>query len=181
MNRERLAADAVLVVWLAIVWTALWGEPQLGTAVAGVLLGALVVLALRGEGPQKLGQVRPLAAVRYAFAFLAMLLKATAEVVVAVLAPRGRIAPAVVPVHLPPATPIIITMVANSVTLTPGTITVDAVRNEDGSADLLVHALNAADPEAIVSDTLRIYELATGAFGARDRGRDGARGMGGSA
>jgi multicomponent Na+:H+ antiporter subunit E len=150
----------VLVLWLAAVWTALWGTVEVGTVVAGGLIGTLVTVALRTEVPGSPGRVRPLAAARFAVVFLAMLVQATAQVVAAVVTPKTRVAPSVVAVRLPASSPLVVTVVSNSITLTPGTITLDAVRNDDGTADLLVHALDASDPAAVRADALRLHRYA---------------------
>ena len=63
-------------------------------------------------------------------------------------------------------------MVADAITLTPGTMTVDVFDTDDGPAVLYVHALEVADPEAIRADGLRLEGLAVRAFGSRaDRER----------
>jgi multicomponent Na+:H+ antiporter subunit E len=153
------------IAWLAVVWTTLWGTVELATVVAGALIGAVVTLALRTEVPAPMGTFHLLPALRYAGTFAAMLVQATYEVVAAVVSPKTRVAPAVVDVTLPAGSDALVTLIANSITLTPGTITLDAVRGPDGSIQLLVHALDASDPEALRRDVLRLHRLATAAIG----------------
>jgi multicomponent Na+:H+ antiporter subunit E len=172
---RTLLGRLLLVAWLALVWTALWGSFDAGTMLAGVLVGVLVTVALREEVPDRPGSLRPLAALRFALVFLWMLAKATFEVVGAVVSPGRRVAPAVVPVTLAERSPMVVTIVANSITLTPGTITLDAVPKDDGTAELLVHALNASDPEAVRQDALRLHRLAAAALRATPQDRGAAR------
>ncbi|HVM19142.1 MAG TPA: Na+/H+ antiporter subunit E [Egibacteraceae bacterium] len=160
------------VMWLALVWTALWGSVEPGTVVAGLLIGtAVMLLVARGE-PSSWGSFRPLAALRYLGVFSLMLAQATFEVVAAVITPSTRVAPAVVEVDLPDSTPGVVTMVANSITLTPGTLTLDATVAEGSGARLRVHALNASDPVAVRDDVLRLHRLAAAVFsGPAERSR----------
>jgi multicomponent Na+:H+ antiporter subunit E len=155
----------VTIVWLAIVWMALWGSIEVATFVAGLLIGTVVAFALRPMGASPAVTFHPLSALRYAGVFAGMLVQATFEVVAAVISPRTRVAPAVVDVSLPAGSDALVTLVANSITLTPGTITLDAVRGPGGATELRVHALNASDPEALRRDVLRLYQLAAAAIG----------------
>lgn len=158
---------ALSLAWLTLVWVALWGDVALGTVVAGALIGGFTLLALHRfstRDPSRRPDVRPLALLRYVGTFTVMLVQANIAVAKVVLSPRLRIEPAILAVHLPPTTPFVATLVANSVTLTPGTLTLDAVRNPDESWTLIVHALDAPDMEPVRADTLRLYALASAAF-----------------
>jgi multicomponent Na+:H+ antiporter subunit E len=159
------AARLVAVVWLTLVWVLLWGDASLGTVVAGTVIGLLVVVLLgRGRTPPGL-HVRPVRAVLLGVVFLVMLVEATLAVLRQVLRPHIDISPAIVEVALPPAPPAVATIVANAVTLTPGTLSLDLVVAPDESAVLQVHALDAPDPDEVRRDTLRLHALATAAFG----------------
>jgi multicomponent Na+:H+ antiporter subunit E len=160
-----LTGRALTIVWLAVVWMALWGSIDVPTFVAGLCIGTVVTLALRTPPLDQPVTFRILPALRYALVFAGMLAHATYEVVAAVISPRTRIAPAVVDVRLPAGSDALVTLVANSITLTPGTITLDAVRGPDGRTELRVHALDASDPAALRRDVLRLYHLAAAAIG----------------
>ena len=59
----------------------------------------------------------------------------------------------------------VVTLVANSITLTPGTLTVDVHRDESG-VTLYVHGMYTRDVEAVRRDVLRLEALALRAFGS---------------
>lgn len=85
----------------------------------------------------------PAYALILATCFLRDLVKSSIEVAIAVLSPRDAAEPRFVTVPLHRArTGLEITMVANYITLTPGTLTVDV--SADGRT-LLVHSLLAGD------------------------------------
>ena len=56
-------------------------------------------------------------------------------------------------------------MVANSITLTPGTMTIE-VSDGDDPVVLYVHVLGLADPQSIREDGLDFERLAVRAFGS---------------
>jgi multisubunit Na+/H+ antiporter MnhE subunit len=123
------------------------------------LSGAAMWAALWGDL-----HVRPLAALRLAGVFAWMLLVSTYTVARRVCARRVRVAPAVVAVVLPPSTDAVATIVSNAITLTPGTLTLDAVREPDGSLRLVIHALDAPDLGAVRADALTLHRLVAAAF-----------------
>lgn len=93
--------------------------------------------------------------VRWCVVFMKALAKANLDVVKLVLAPTMAIRPGFIEVPMEAATDLEITSLANSITLTPGTITVHVDR---ARRTILIHALHVGDdPEAVrldVRDTL---------------------------
>jgi multicomponent Na+:H+ antiporter subunit E len=170
-----------LIVWLTVVWCALWGEASVGNIAAGVALSTIVVVAFP-VGEERGAVVRPLAVVRYGVVFVRELLVATVTVAVQVVKPRNALAEAIVAVPLRSRSPVVAAFVANSITLTPGTMTVDVRPSlpEGGDDDTLttspstivlyVHCLAVTDPDAVRADGLAFEELVVKAFGtAADR------------
>lgn len=175
--------------WLVLVWVALWGGLSWANLGSGVLV-AVVVLGLFPAGPGTGVRISPWPALRYVVWFAGQLVVATAQVVLAAVAPAGRVRPAVVAVPLRSRSALVATIVANSVTLTPGTLTVDveavappsAADGGDGPGDqpghelddlvdgdaarvLLVHALDVDDPGAVRASVLAFEARAVDAFG----------------
>jgi multisubunit Na+/H+ antiporter MnhE subunit len=155
----------VAIVWLTVVWMALWGRVSAGNLVAGLLLGAAVTLLFGEFRPREGAHLRPVAAVRFLAVFVWMLLLSNIAVARKVLAPKVDVRPAVVSVLLPPSSQAVVALVANAVTLTPGTLSLDARVLPDGRAHLVVHALDAPVDHAVQEDVRRLHELAAAAFG----------------
>jgi multicomponent Na+:H+ antiporter subunit E len=87
--------------------------------------------------------LRPWYALRLFVAFFSDLCISSVQVARTVLSPTARVHPRFVTIPLArAATPLEITLVANYITLTPGTLTVDA---EAESRTLLVHSLLAGE------------------------------------
>jgi multicomponent Na+:H+ antiporter subunit E len=90
----------------------------------------------------------------YAGLFVRELLTANVDVAYRVLAPSMPIEPAVVEVPLRVETDLAITTIATSITLTPGTLTMD---HDADTNTLYVHAISGGDREAVV-DPIRSWE-----------------------
>jgi len=164
------------------VWVLLWGSPSVGNVAAGLVLGTVLVV-LVAPGPDRRAGLHPLAVVRYGVHFAWALTVATASVVRTVLSPRMRLAEAIVAVPMRAVSPVVVAFVANSITLTPGTLTVDvrprhyAVDDPDGlgAGDvdaapieppvLYVHCLVLGDPEQVRADARAFEARAVAAFG----------------
>jgi multicomponent Na+:H+ antiporter subunit E len=90
----------------------------------------------------------------YLLAFLRELITANIDVAYRVLAPSMPIHPAVMEVPLRVRTDFAITVIANSITLTPGTLTMDYHADDNV---LYVHSIDASDPESIL-EPIRTWE-----------------------
>lgn len=145
----------LLNLFLALLWCVLNGTFQLADLVAGMIFGAAVIsLGQRGLGH------RP-SYLRALFIFVRFLYFAIHEIVLAnvalakVLLRRDmRLNPAIVTIELEPQSPGPITTLANLITLTPGTITLDI--SGDGS-EIYVHNLVLGDEETFIRD-IKAYE-----------------------
>ena len=169
---SRLRAHPWLLLWLTAVWVGLWGsitaaEVLGGLAVAVVLVGALALEPAGGSGV-----LRPWAALRFLAAFGRDLVRATVQVAVLVVHPRRRLHQAVVAVEVPGASDALLTLLANTVSLTPGTLTLEVDRPR---STLHVHAIDVgAGPHGVerlrseVLSTARLAVLAFGSPAARD-------------
>jgi len=133
---------------LLALWVALWGELSVANVASGIVMVVLLALV-----------VRPVAGVRHVPSPIRMLLfvwhvlidlvVSSITVVRAVLQPTPeRTATAVVPVPLTTRSPLVASIVANAITLTPGTLTVDVDVDVDDAAFVLrVHVLGRVDPD----------------------------------
>jgi multicomponent Na+:H+ antiporter subunit E len=144
-----------LNVFLALVWAASAGSIDLPHLAAGFVFAYLVLWLVRpalGETSyfRKLPQALAFAA------FLAMeLFLSNLRVAADVLSPRPRRRPGVVAVPLDATEDVEITLLANLVTLTPGTLSLDV--SEDRRT-LYVHGMFVDDPESFRRDIKEGFE-----------------------
>lgn len=154
----RLAA----AVWLVVVWVALWGRFSAANLASGALV-ALVLLRLfplRTSGRQ--GRFRPWSVVRLAAYFVVKLVEANMVVAWEVLTPSNRINEGIVAVPVLGASEVLTTVVANAISLTPGTLTIE-VRPEERM--LYVHVLHLHSIEAVHLEVARLELHVLRAFG----------------
>ena len=150
-------------VLLAVLWLAVRGVDLTPVRVAEELvigLGVGLPLAYAGRRFYRPvtgldASLRPLPyAVMYLATFVWELLTANVDVAYRVLAPSMPINPAVVEVPLRVESDLAITTIANSITLTPGTLTMD----HDPTRNVLyVHSIDGSDRDAVV-DPIRRWE-----------------------
>ena len=148
---------AFLVVILALVWAGISGSFSGLNLVFGGVIGGVAVLLLRDAlaGPRATRRLRRLASL--IILFLYELMVSAIRVALVVMRPNlsKAVRPAIVAVPITLKTEAEITLLANMITLTPGTLTVDV--SADKSV-LYVHALSMGDREAMISDIVNGFE-----------------------
>ena len=120
----------VLVVWLTALWVLLWGDLTVQNLAAGLVIAVVVVVIAWPTGTRFTAPTsfHPVAALRYLVYFAGQLVVSSLVVAREVVTPRNSLNRAIVAVPMHTASAGINTLVANCVTLTPGTITVDVSR-----------------------------------------------------
>lgn len=160
--RGKVAATG----WLVVVWVALWGSLTVANVVGGVLAAAFV-LGLTPPAPSTVSLIRrPVAMARLVVYFLWELVKASAMVAWEVITPWDATAPAVVAVRLETADPHVLVAVANMVSLTPGTLTIDV---DPESGTLYVHVLHFHSEGRVLGGIRALERLSAAAYGAEGR------------
>lgn len=158
----------VAVLWAVLVWTTLWGDVSLGNLLAGVAVGLLTVLVapVQTGGLAHPVALRPGAALHFVGFFLWSLVKSSAVVAWEVLTPGSRIHQGIVRVPLQTRSRGITTLVANAISLTPGTLTIEV---DEDPFILYVHVLHLREVESVRRDLGRVEELARRAFDPEPR------------
>ncbi len=152
-----------VATWLTVVWVLLWGDVSPGNVLSGAALGAALVVLFRPD-PSFAPAVRPVAVVRFFLVFAWRLIEASAIVAFEVITPRNRINEGIVAVPIRGASDLVVTIVANATSLTPGTLTIEVI----GRETLYVHVLHLRDIETVRRSIRRIEELAIEAFGSAE-------------
>ncbi|SCB14374.1 Na+/H+ antiporter subunit E [Rhizobium hainanense] len=131
---------------LAIVWVAITGSTSFVNLVFGFLLAAIALAIVRSSygGVLYLGRIRRI--LMLLLVFVCELAKSVWAVAVTVMSPRMDVKPGIFAFPLTVDRDFEITLLANLITLTPGTLSVDV---SDDRKTLYVHALDCSDPEAI--------------------------------
>jgi len=142
---------AALTLVLAFVWAAITGTFTLLNLLLGAAVGIVALFVLRTSlaPPRRLLQVRRI--ISLAALFFYELLMSAIKVAMIVVSPRLRekLRPGIIAVPLDVKSNAEITLLANLITLTPGTLSIDL--SEDRSK-LFVHVLTLDTPEAVIAD-----------------------------
>ncbi|NEI73269.1 Na+/H+ antiporter subunit E [Rhizobium lusitanum] len=131
---------------LAVVWVAITGSASFLNLLFGFILAAIALAIVRSSygGVLYLGRVRRVLALL--LLFVCELAKSAWAVAVAVMSPKMDVKPGIFAFPLTLDRDFEITLLANLITLTPGTLSVDV---SDDRKTLYVHALDCSDPDAI--------------------------------
>ena len=140
---------------LTLVWVALYGDFTLLNFIFGFVLSyGIMWLISRGQQDQSYFTRLP-KTVWFFFYFLYELVKANLQVAYDVSTPRHYMKPGIVKVPLDAKTDLEITLLANLITLTPGTLSLGV--SEDRKA-LYVHAMYIQSKEDFVDSIKNGFE-----------------------
>jgi multicomponent K+:H+ antiporter subunit E len=151
----RLLPHPVLTPILTGLWLLLANSIAPGQIFLGLLLGwAIPVLTIR-FWPEAVTIRKPFTLLRYVGILLLDIVVANFTVARLVLGNPHRLKPLFVKLPLDLTTDLAISLLANSITLTPGTV---SARLSADRRYLLVHALNETDPDALIATIKQRYE-----------------------
>lgn len=160
----------IILVWLSIVWVTLWEVVSWANVLGGLAVAGAVLYLLPPKDPGSGLGFRVVGAVRLLLYFMGALIQASALMAWEVVTPRNRIRAAVVPVRLTSDVPGILTSVANMVSLTPGTVTLDI---DEETRTLFIHVLHLKSIEETRGSVRRLERLTLTAFPQEDESRKG--------
>lgn len=148
------------------IWLLLWGSATPANVVSGVAVVALVLVVLPdARFHARRPTVRPIPTVRFVARVLADLFRANLVVTREILTRRSAIHTGIVAVPLPLCSDGLLTLVANVLSLTPGTMPIEVTREPPV---IYVHVLHLRDVEAVRVDVQRLSALAIRAFGSTE-------------
>lgn len=155
---RRLFPHPGLTLVLVLVWLGLVNEFRWGSLVFAIMLGIVLPWLTAAWWPDRplLRLARLPQMVEYLVIVLYDIVKSNFAVARIVLfMPRAALRPAWITVPLDLRSPEAITLLAGTITMTPGTLTADM--SSDGRA-LLIHALHAPEPDGVRDEIKLRYE-----------------------
>ncbi|MHC4076233.1 MAG: Na+/H+ antiporter subunit E [Planctomycetota bacterium] len=148
------------IVWMLLTWPVANGKIDLQVTVAGLIASLIVAVLFHEILPKEhhvfISPVRIFWLLIYLPVFFFYVIKANLDVVYRALHPKMPIKPGIVKIKTSLKTESGITALANSITLTPGTLTVDLT--DDGF--LYIHWINVKsdDVEGATKDIAQKFE-----------------------
>lgn len=141
--------------FLALGWMILREHYSIGDFLVGYVIGAVVVYLHRSFFPQDIDIRQPLQFLKLLLVFAREVIVANLQVAWIVVRPNLAIRPAALVLPLELRDDVSITALANMITLTPGTWTIDVA--PDRSA-LYIHCLTTDDVEAVKKQIKEQFE-----------------------
>ena len=153
---KRRFPHAFLTLTLIVLWFLLVNQWKVGSLVMAIFLGTVIPLLTSAWWPNRPRVKRPFRLATYSLLVMWDVIVANFQVARIVLfMPRDKIQSKWVTIPLELTSPEAISLLAGTITMTPGTLTADM--SACGRA-LLVHALHAPDPDAVRDDIKARYE-----------------------
>ncbi len=145
----------LLNILLTIVWVFLTGSLAIVNFTFGFLVSFLVLwLISRKQENRKYFRIAP-RLIGFFFFFIYELIKANIQVAMDVVTPKFYMTPGIVAVPLEAKTNLEITLLANIISLTPGTLSIDVSNDKKV---LYVHAMYIEDKDAFIEDIKNGFE-----------------------
>lgn len=150
------------VLWLTLVWQAMWRDLSWGNLIGGVIAAAGVTLLFPLPEPTSGIRLKPFAMAKFLGVFTWSVLKANIVVAWEVLTPQNRIREGIVGVPLRCDHPVVVTTINHAVNLAPGTMVIDI---DMAPCVVYVHVLHLEDPADVHAEVRQLEDLAMAAFG----------------
>jgi multicomponent K+:H+ antiporter subunit E len=152
---SRVLPHPILSITLMVLWLLLVNQLSAGHLLLGALLGWAVPLYTARFWPEEVRVRRPLVMVRFTLVVLYDIVVANVTVARLILGPAQRLQPAFLTMPLALRSEVAISLLASTISLTPGTVS--AFLSADRRC-LIIHSLHATEPEEIIATIRRRYE-----------------------
>ena len=139
----------LLNIILALTWALLTGHFTLSNFIAGFILGYLVLwVVLSGEAKSNYFKKISLV-IRFTFFYIWNLILASLKIAYDVITPRHRMKSGIIAIPLDAKSDLEITVLANLITITPGTLSLDVSTDR---RVLYIHAMYIDDKEELIQE-----------------------------
>lgn len=142
-----------VLAWLTLVWVALWGDLSFANVIGGLLVAAVVCVVFPLPPLRMNLRIRPIPLVWLVVHFLADVVRASVEVARTSLWFGHTPQNAVIEVNLATRSDFVLTVVAEMVSLVPGSIVVEVRRF---THTLFLHVLEARDLDGVEKARARV-------------------------
>jgi multicomponent K+:H+ antiporter subunit E len=154
--RQKILPHPVLTLMLWLIWLLLNNTVAAGHIVLGLVLALLIPLLSSAFWPEKVRIKAPLTLFKFLVIVLWDIVIANMVVAKLILGRNDSLKPAFFYIELDIQTPLGISFLANTISLTPGTVSCDLSTDR---RRLLVHALHVEDIADTIKHIKQRYEL----------------------
>lgn len=142
-------------ILLALLWAMLTGGINLPNLLVGFLVGYVILGSIHGQSGTSSYFAKVPQAIRFSLFFLKELIMSSLRVAYDVVTPTYHMKPGIVAIPIEAKTDIEITMLANLISLTPGTLSLDVSFDRK---TLYIHAMFVEDPEAMRAEMKKMEQ-----------------------
>jgi multicomponent Na+:H+ antiporter subunit E len=152
---------------LVVVWVLAWGTASPANVLGGIAVAAFLLAISPDRWPARHGRhrFRPVAIARFVGWILVQVVVANVQLTRAIVSRATRVTTGVIAVPLPSCSDGLLTLVTNTMALTPGTIPIQV---DHDPTVMYVHVLHRGDVEAVRGDVRHLASLAYRAFGTAE-------------
>lgn len=152
-----MAFQILLNVFLAFIWMFLKNEYNGNTFLVGYFFGLMIIFGFRRFFGTRFYMLRVLAVVSLIYIFLRELILSNIAVLKVILKPKLDMKPGIFALETQLTMDWEITILANLITLTPGTLVVDV---SPDNKTLYIHAMDIGDVDEAIQDIKGTFEKA---------------------
>jgi multicomponent Na+:H+ antiporter subunit E len=152
-----MALQFLLNIFLAFTWMFLGNSFTVGSLFGGYLVGLLMIFMMRRFFPQRFYLYNVIAAIKLLFIFIKELILSNLEILKIILKPKLDIRPGIFALPTELEKDWEITILANLITLTPGTLVIDI---SDDRKILYIHAMDLQNVEESIEGIKNTFEKA---------------------
>lgn len=152
-----MAFQILLNVFLAFIWMFLKVSYDVGTFLVGFFFGLLIIFTFRRFFNSRFYLLRVIAVINLFFLFIKEMILSNIAVLKVVLKPKLDIQPGIFALPTDLENPWEITILANLITLTPGTLVIDVSMD---NRVLYVHAMDIQDAQDSINSIKTTFENA---------------------
>ena len=153
--RDRFLPHPVLSIVLTIVWLLLNNDLSGGHIVLGLFLGITIPFLTQSFFPEKFCLKNPSVLAKFVITVLYDIVVANVVVAKLILGDNDKLKPGFLIIDLDIKHPLGISTLANTISLTPGTVSCDLSRDR---TQLIVHALHVEDIDTTIKEIKDRYE-----------------------
>jgi len=159
------------VVWLTTLWVLLWNDISAANVMSGVVLAVVVLASSRLASTVCVGsdngdrpRISPLHLVYFVGYVMVQLVRSNLFLAWEIMTRKNTIHAGIIAVPMRTSSELTMLVVANVITLTPGTVTIEA---KESPSVLYVNVLHLNDVERVRVDLRRLESICVRAFGSR--------------
>ncbi|HJV99307.1 MAG TPA: Na+/H+ antiporter subunit E [Arthrobacter sp.] len=161
MSRRRISLrqELPLLVWLVIVWGALWQDFSPGNLLFGALLAVAVARMFYLPPVELSGRFNILHALPFALEFLGKVVAASFQVMYLAVVRGPAVTNAVIAVPLRSHEDLMVTATGHVISLIPGSLVVEVDRS---TSTLYLHGLNVSTPDDVEKLRREVRDIEAG-------------------